>query len=38
MTTSLMSGLEIIVVISLMTVALCPVLVWVLPNRRGALP
>lgn len=38
MTASLLSGLELIGVISLMTVAVCPLLVWVLPHRRSVLP
>lgn len=38
MTTSLLTGLEIIGVVSLMTVVMCPLLLWVLPNRHSVLP
>jgi hypothetical protein len=34
MTTSLIAGLEIIAVITVMSVVVCPMLLWVLPDRR----
>ncbi|HEY9764153.1 MAG TPA: hypothetical protein V6D07_16605 [Trichocoleus sp.] len=33
MTTSLLEGLQIIAVVTAMTIVVCPVLLWVLPNR-----
>lgn len=33
MDTALIAGLEIIAVVTVMTIALCPMLLWVLPNR-----
>ena len=33
MNTALVSGLEIIAAVSLMTVVVCPMLVWILPDR-----
>lgn len=33
MTTALVAGLEIIAAVTLMTVVVCPMLVWVLPDR-----
>lgn len=36
MTTTLINGLEIIAIMTVMTVVVCPVLLWVLPDRRVA--
>jgi hypothetical protein len=33
MTTALVAGLEIIAAVTLMTVVVCPMLVWILPDR-----
>jgi hypothetical protein len=33
MDTALVAGLQIIAVVSLMTVVVCPMLLWVLPDR-----
>jgi hypothetical protein len=33
MTTALAAGLEIIAAVTLMTVVVCPMLVWILPDR-----
>lgn len=35
MDTALVAGLEIIAVVSVMTVIVCPMLLWVLPNRSN---
>lgn len=35
MDTALVAGLEIIAVVSVMTVVVCPMLLWVLPNRSN---
>lgn len=34
MTTALINGLEIIAIMTAMTLVVCPMLLWVLPNRR----
>lgn len=34
MTTALTTGLEIIAIMTVMTVVVCPMLLWVLPDRR----
>ncbi len=34
MTTALMTGLQMIAIITLMTLVICPILLWVLPDRR----
>lgn len=34
MTTDFMTGLEIIAIVTLMTLVVCPMLLWVLPDRR----
>ncbi len=33
MDTALIAGLEIIAVVTVMTVVVCPMLIWVLPDR-----
>lgn len=33
MSTALVAGLEIIAAVTLMTVVVCPMLVWILPDR-----
>ena len=33
MNTALVAGLEIIAAVTLMTVVVCPMLVWILPDR-----
>lgn len=35
MDTSLMAGFEMIAVVTLMTMVVCPMLLWILPNRRS---
>jgi len=35
MTTSLVAGLEIIAAVTVMTVVVCPMLLWVLPDRSS---
>jgi hypothetical protein len=35
MNPDLMSGLEVIAVVTVMAVVLCPMLLWILPNRRS---
>ena len=36
MSTSLIQGLEIVAIVSLMTIVLSPFLCWILPIRTGA--
>lgn len=35
MNTALVAGLEIIAAVTVMTVVVCPMLLWVLPNRSN---
>lgn len=35
MDTALVAGLEIIAAVTVMTVVVCPMLLWVLPNRSN---
>ncbi len=34
MDSALMAGFEVIALVTLMTVVMCPVLLWLLPNRQ----
>ncbi len=38
MTTALVHGLQIIAIMTAMTLVVCPILLWVLPHRGPAIP